>query len=39
MFFNHFSVGRKLWALVLGLTLALLVLMGGAAIAPAQSQR
>ena len=29
MFFNHFSVGRKLWALVLGLTLALLVLMGG----------
>ena len=29
MFFKHFSVGRKLWALVLGLTLALLVLMGG----------
>ncbi len=29
MFFNHLSVGRKLWALVLGLTLALLVLMGG----------
>ncbi|QIL44607.1 HAMP domain-containing protein [Acidovorax sp. HDW3] len=28
MFFNHLSVGRKLWALVLGLTLALLVLMG-----------
>ena len=37
MFFNHFSVGRKLWALVLGLTL--LVLMGGAAAAPARSQR
>ena len=36
--FNHFSVGRKLWALVLGLTLALLVLMG-AAVAPARSQR
>ena len=29
MFFKHFSVGRKLWALVLGLTLSLLVLMGG----------
>ncbi len=29
MFFKHLSVGRKLWALVLGLTLALLVLMGG----------
>ena len=29
MFFKHFSVGRKLWARVLGLTLALLVLMGG----------